>query len=89
MMGETVAGGRYMGVDGKIHDAQGHVIDAVEPAQAAQADSWGGMATALVRVLVQAGYATPDAVRAADDDEIVAIKGLGQKALARIREALG
>lgn len=52
-------------------------------------DEWGGLATALVGTLIRAGYTTPAAVRDAPDDEILAIKSLGEKALLRIREALG
>lgn len=43
----------------------------------------------MVRLLVENGYATPDAVRMASDDDLLAIKGIGRKALSALRSVLG
>jgi hypothetical protein len=43
----------------------------------------------MVRLLVENGYATPDAVRMASDDDLLAIKGIGRKALGALRSVLG
>lgn len=40
----------------------------------------------LAGVLAKAGYASADAVKAASDEELLAIAGIGEKALALIRE---
>lgn len=53
------------------------------------ADPWRGLNNALVRLLAQADYATPEAVRAAADSDLLAISGIGPKALELIREKLG
>lgn len=39
--------------------------------------------------LSDAGYATADAIRAASDDELLAIEGVGEKAVQNLRRALG
>lgn len=55
----------------------------------AEGDPWGGLNTALVRLLRLAGYDTPEAVRATADDDLLAVKGIGAKAVALIREKVG
>ena len=43
----------------------------------------------LVKVLVRAGYTSPGAVRAATDEELRAVGGIGPTTLKDIREAVG
>lgn len=43
----------------------------------------------IVKLLIDAGYTTPDAVRMASDDELLAVKGIGRKALVALRVVLG
>lgn len=63
--------------------APGH-SEAVEEA----AVEWpGGLSNALVRLLRQNGFTDPEAVQAASDEDLLAVDGLGAKALDRIREA--
>jgi len=50
---------------------------------------WGGLNVNLVRTLMAGGYVTPHAVSSASDDELLAIKGVGDKALKLIRQELG
>lgn len=45
--------------------------------------------TSLVRLLAKHGYPTPAAVASATDAELLAIKGVGGKSLAALREILG
>lgn len=43
----------------------------------------------MIRLLIANGYATPQAVQAASDEELLAIKGIGPKALGALRAVLG
>ncbi len=43
----------------------------------------------LAAVLVRAGYTSVEAVAAAPDDALLAVDGVGEKALAAIREKVG
>jgi len=43
----------------------------------------------MVRLLIINGYDTPAAVQMASDDELLAIKGIGPKALGALRAVLG
>lgn len=43
----------------------------------------------MVRLLIVNGYGTPAAVQMASDDELLAIKGIGPKALGALRAVLG
>lgn len=43
----------------------------------------------MISLLVEAGFTTPDHVRGANDDELLAIKGIGGKSLAVLRSVLG
>jgi hypothetical protein len=43
----------------------------------------------MVRLLIANGYDTPAAVQMASDDELLAIKGIGPKALGALRAVLG
>lgn len=43
----------------------------------------------MIRLLVANGYDTPAAVQMADDAELLAIKGIGPKALGALRSVLG
>ena len=64
--------------------ADGEVAD-----DASDPDSWNGLNVRLRQALMQAGYVTPAAVRNLSDAELLGIKDIGDKALVRIREALG
>lgn len=43
----------------------------------------------LTKTLILAGYDTPDKIRVASDQELLAVDGVGRAALRRIRFALG
>ncbi len=43
----------------------------------------------MIRLLVANGYTTPQAVQQASDEELLAIKGIGPKALGALRTVLG
>ena len=43
----------------------------------------------MVRILIANGYDTPTAVQMASDEELIAIKGIGPKALGALRAVLG
>lgn len=43
----------------------------------------------LQHAIWQAGFDTPDKIREADDEELLAIPGVGRATLSRIREAVG
>ncbi len=43
----------------------------------------------MIRVLMENGYTTPDSVRGASDEELLALRGIGPKALATLRSILG
>ncbi len=43
----------------------------------------------MIRVLTENGYTTPDSVRMASDEDLLALKGIGPKALATLRSILG
>lgn len=43
----------------------------------------------MIRLLIANGYVTPTAVQAASDEELLAIKGIGPKALGALRAVLG
>ena len=43
----------------------------------------------MIRLLIANGYATPQAVQAASDEKLLAIKGIGPKALGALRAVLG
>lgn len=43
----------------------------------------------MIRLLVANGYTTPQAVQQASDEELLAIKGIGPKALGALRAVLG
>ena len=43
----------------------------------------------MIRVLTENGYMTPDSVRGASDEELLALRGIGPKALATLRSILG
>jgi len=80
-----------------LNDIEGGGVEAfrVNPDNAdggpvgSEIDPWGGLNTALVRLLRLAGYDTPEAVRATADDDLLAVKGIGAKAVALIREKVG
>lgn len=86
-------GGYYIGADGIPHDAWGNPIpnapQPIDDQPETPADEWGGLSVALVQTLMKGGFATPGAVEQATDDELLAINGVGQKALATIRKGLG
>jgi hypothetical protein len=58
-----------------------------EPSALEQLAQWLGNAR-LAAVLVRAGYTSADAVAAAPDEALLAIDGVGEKALAAIRARL-
>jgi hypothetical protein len=43
----------------------------------------------MVRLLIANGYDTPAAVQMASDEELIAVKGIGPKALGALRAVLG
>ena len=43
----------------------------------------------MIRLLIDAGYDSPDDVRFASDEELLAIKGIGPKSLGALRTVLG
>lgn len=66
----------------------------VDPAGPAPLVTWAdfgdlGKSLHLVRLLEENGYRTPLAVAQASDAELLAIKGVGAKSLAALREILG
>ncbi len=52
-------------------------------------EDWGGLPPVVIDLLVDAGYETPDVVRSASDDDLLAVDGIGPFRLAQIRKALG
>lgn len=96
-------GGYYIGTDGRPHDAWGRPLEPrrppEEPEPQAEAPTatdnssdpapWRGLNVAMVRLLISAGYPNPAAVQAATDDDLLAIDGVGPKAVAKIRKELG
>ena len=52
-------------------------------------DGWDALSINLRRALSQAGYRSADDVNGATDDELLAISGIGGKALALLRKTLG
>lgn len=52
-------------------------------------NDWGDLNVNLVRTLMAGGYVTPQAVISASDDELLAVKGIGEKALKLLRQELG
>ena len=48
-----------------------------------------GLDASTAQKLVDAGYYTPRMIKAASDRELKAIPGIGDAAVARIREAIG
>lgn len=59
------------------------------PGPAGEDGAWPeALSNALVRLLRQNGFATPEAVRAARDEDLLAVEGIGARALERIRAAL-
>lgn len=49
----------------------------------------GGLDKDVTKVLAGAGYEGPEAIREASDEDLLAIKGIGQKTLVEIREKVG
>lgn len=52
-------------------------------------EQWGNLNNKLVSTLIQAGYTTAHDVQQATDEDILSVKGIGEKALALIRQELG
>lgn len=77
----TVPGGRYIGTDGRLHDAHGRLIADPFPA-----DDLGDLPAAAI--LRAAGYTTRAAVAATADADLLALDGIGPATLRQIREAL-
>lgn len=69
---ETIPGGRYL-VDGRWVDANGR-----DPEPEPALKRWPG--------LIAAGYTSLDAVRSASDEELLAIEGIGEATLKKLRE---
>lgn len=91
-MGTTQPGGVYK-VGDKLVDAEGKETKRSK-AGAASTEATTTDPNALPddfparKDLVGAGFTTRDAVAAASDEQLVAIKGIGEKTVAEIREAL-
>lgn len=49
---------------------------------------WGGLNDATVQALREGGFADAEAVRAATDEQLQAVRGVGPRAVRNIREAL-
>lgn len=54
----------------------------------AEEDAWNGISPKTVTLLKSVGLDSPDEVLALSDEDILAVKGIGQKSLAEIREKL-
>ncbi len=81
--------------DGRLVEAEARRVAAPAPtAPAAPAESApasrpaaGGIPDSTMQALAVAGYDTPEKVRAASDDDLKRVPGVGDAMLARIREA--
>jgi hypothetical protein len=67
-------------------EARGVVIPVEAPETALQ-ESVSGVE--IPDILVQAGFDTAESIRAASDDELLAVSGVGKATLAQIREEIG
>lgn len=82
MIDKTIAGGRYIGTDGRFHDAEGRIIEAEQPISTPVAlpdDFPARMA------LLDAGIVTFEAAQALSNETLLSLKGIGEASLARIR----
>ncbi len=58
-------------------------------AEIPQIAGWGNLNNKLISTLIQAGYETTYDVQQATDEDLLSVKGVGEKALALIRQELG
>src|SRR5690349_14675415 len=82
------AGGRYIGADGKPHDAHGNLLEGNSTSTAETGTPAGpGELTddfPAREALVAGGFRTQQQVREASDEELLALEGIGRATLEKI-----
>ena len=78
--GEDLPGAVYVSRETEVDDGTDEVLDLITAV--------GGIPKYVLDVLVEAGYDTVTKVRAASDDELLAVDGIGEGRLRAIRKVI-